>query len=80
MANGPAPRRVGSRRMAVFKGCVICKGSKKRPRNGKGGQTCSAATCKDAYKLQRAEQPTAGLVADAPPADLMPDGKKPFPD
>jgi hypothetical protein len=59
----------------VFKECVICKGQKKRPRNGTGGKTCSASECKAAYKEQRT-QPTVGLAlgADATSAEKMPIG------
>ena len=61
--------------MAIFKGCVICKGAKKRQRNGTGGATCSARQCINAYRDQRAEQPTVGLGAiDVLAADKMPSG------
>ena len=40
--------------MAAFKGCIICKGSSGRARNGAGGKTCTAHTCKTAYKERRA--------------------------
>ena len=40
--------------MSSFKGCVICKGSSGRTRNGAGGRTCRASTCKAAYKERRA--------------------------
>ena len=57
------------RLMPVFKDCMICKGNKKRPRNGQGGRTCSADECKKAYKELRAQQTTVGLdVAGVPPA------------
>ena len=60
---------------SVFKGCVICKGKKKQPRNGRGGRTCTASHCKDAYKEQRSQQPSAGLVADhVELSDKMPSG------
>ena len=60
----------------VFKECVICKGKKKRPRNGAGGNTCSASDCKDAYKEQRAQRPTVGLAlgVNAMDAEKMPSG------
>ena len=33
---------------------MICKGSSGRTRNGAGGRTCRASTCKAAYKERRA--------------------------
>ena len=53
----PTTRPVRGRRdlsMSSFKGCVICKGSSGRTRNGAGGRTCRASTCKAAYKERRA--------------------------
>ena len=60
----------------VFRDCVICKGQKGNPRNGKRGRTCSAAECKKDYAQRRAQQPTVGLGADVPPdaGDKMPFG------
>ena len=59
---------------STFKGCVICSGKRGQPRNGQGGQTCSASQCKGAYKGQRALQPSAGVVVDVEAADKMPSG------
>ena len=59
----------------IFKGCVICKGKKKRRRNGSGGSTCSASECKNKHKEQRALQSTVGLGAgDTADAEEMADG------
>ena len=54
--------------MPIFKGCVECSGARKRPRNGDGGATCSAAQCKKAYKQRRSAPQTAQDSED--PASL----------
>jgi hypothetical protein len=64
----------------VYKACVICKGRRGQPRNGKTGKTCSANQCKLEYKEQRAQRgiaPTDGLandIAAQAAAEAMPDG------
>ena len=63
--------------MAIFKECLICKGKKRQPRNGRGGRTCTANECKSAYKEQRAEQPTAGLALGAGAAVQQVDERMP---
>ena len=59
--------------MAVFKGCVICKGKKRQPRNGRGGNTCSAGDCKRRYKEQRLQPSVAAVTNDAHEAADLPD-------
>ena len=64
----------------VYKGCVICKGRRGQPRNGKTGTTCSANQCKLEYKEQRAQRgiaPKDGLandIAAQAAAEAMPGG------
>ena len=65
----------------AYKGCVICKGQRGLPRNGKAGKTCTANQCKLDYKEQRALRsiaPTDGLanyeIAAQAAAKAMPDG------
>ena len=61
----------------VFKGCVVCNGTKQRPRNGRGGKTCSASSCKEEYKERRAaggQQAQLGGVETELAAEKMPFG------
>ena len=62
--------------VAVFKGCVVCKGRKRRMRNGTGGNTCTANACKIEYKEQRANRSTEqdGAAGDLSTSEKMPDG------
>ena len=62
--------------VAVFKGCVVCKGRQKRRRNGKGGNTCTANECKRVYKEQRANRSTEqdGAAGALSTSEKMPDG------
>ena len=64
--------------MAVFRDCVICKGDRHRPRNGKGGNTCSASQCKKSYQAQREMQQQLGgneLPSVASFNELLPENK-----
>ena len=64
----------------TFSGCVECQGGSGQPRNGVGGQTCTANQCKKNYKRRRAEDglSAAGTVelGGMAPAlgETMPDG------
>ena len=61
----------------VFNGCAVCFGKKKRPRNGQGGKTCSASSCKEEYKERRAaggQQAQLGGVDVELAAEKMPFG------
>ena len=64
--------------MGVFRDCVICKGDRHRPRNGKGGNTCSASQCKKSYQAQREMQQKLGgneLPSVASFNELLPENK-----
>ena len=63
--------RAGSR---ISYECVVCSGDQGRPRNGEGGQTCSAKACKDEYARRRKAAKLLGDSAAADGDEVMPRG------
>ena len=63
----------------VFAACYVCSGAKNCPRNGRGGATCSASSCKAQHAARKGQQVAEvqpqlfahQIVAEELPSDMQ---------